>query len=313
MLFHSVHRPLHSSPVPFARCHRYLSRPYVYPLFFMLVLFLLVRWNAVPDPGTTGARFSSDDEIAFEDTKLQVEEGNDGDTNDIVDAEEDEAQTVKATEEGPKRVIQKPPFLEESALGQKTKLRKKGNMVSLIVYMEALCPDTTGFVRRQLLPAWARLGATNRINVTIVPFGKAQCARTEAEEGEDYRCECQHGQTECELNQLMNCAIDLLPDADSFVPLVGCVQGKESVSAAFKSCLAGHSSSDRLWKCAMGREGRHLHALAGNRTAAIGDAFNFVPWVVLDGRRDNDAFYALEENLCKRFNEPQPIQCIKFS
>uniref|UniRef100_A0A183CAJ9 Gamma-interferon inducible lysosomal thiol reductase n=1 Tax=Globodera pallida TaxID=36090 RepID=A0A183CAJ9_GLOPA len=140
---------------------------------------------------------------------------------------------------------EKPPFLEEGEFGHKTTLQKKGNTVHLTVYMEAQCPDTTGFIRRQLLPAWSRLGATNRVNVSIVPFGKARCAQTEAEEGEDYRCECQHGQNECELNQLMNCAIEFLPDADSYVPLIGCVQGKESVSTAFKSCLAGHSSSDR--------------------------------------------------------------------
>uniref|UniRef100_A0A914HFB6 Uncharacterized protein n=1 Tax=Globodera rostochiensis TaxID=31243 RepID=A0A914HFB6_GLORO len=291
----------HHSPVSYARSRRYLSRPYLYPLFFLLVLFLLIRWNSQSNHGNTGARFFDDD-----DTSIAIDGPEDSDDG-------EEVQIVKSTEEGEKRVIQKPPFLEEGEFGRKTTLQKKGNIVHLTVYMEAQCPDTTGFIRRQLLPAWSRLGATNRVNVSIVPFGKARCAQTEAEEGEDYRCECQHGQNECELNQLMNCAIEFLPDADSYVPLIGCVQGKDSVSVAFKSCLAGHSSSDRLWECAMGRRGRHLHARAGNRTAAIGNAFNFVPWVVLDGKRDNDAFYALEENLCKRLNEPKPIQCIKFS
>jgi hypothetical protein len=69
----------------------------------------------------------------------------------------------------------------------------------------------------------------------------------------------------------------------------------------------------RLWKCTIGKRGRLLHAIAGNRTASIGEEFNFVPWVVLDGLRDNDAFYALEENLCKRLNEPKPHPCSKFS
>jgi hypothetical protein len=53
--------------------------------------------------------------------------------------------------------------------------------------------------------------------------------------------------------------------------------------------------------------------LAGNLTAALGDSFNFVPWVLLDGQRDIDAFYALEENLCKKLVEPRPHQCAKFS
>uniref|UniRef100_A0A183CP93 Gamma-interferon inducible lysosomal thiol reductase n=1 Tax=Globodera pallida TaxID=36090 RepID=A0A183CP93_GLOPA len=223
----------HHSPASYARSRRYLSRPYLYPLFFLLVLFLLIRWNAQSNHGNTGARFFDDDDIS-----IAIGGPEDSDV-------EEEVQIVKSTEEGEKRVIQKPPFLEEGEFGHKTTLQKKGNTVYLTVYMEAQCPDTTGFIRRQLLPAWSRLGATNRVNVSIVPFGKARCAQTEAEEGEDYRCECQHGQNECELNQLMNCAIEFLPDADSYVPLIGCVQGKESVSTAFKSCLAGHSSSDR--------------------------------------------------------------------
>jgi hypothetical protein len=127
----------------------------------------------------------------------------------------------------------------------------------------------------------------------------------------------------------MNCAIELSPDPDNFIPLIGCIQGKDNLVSAFKSCLTGHSSSDwsflkdksnikilkcyRLWKCAIGKQGRKLHAIAGNKTSELGEEFNFVPWVVLDGNRENDAFYALEENLCKRMTEPRPHQCSKFS
>uniref|UniRef100_A0A1I8B4M3 Uncharacterized protein n=1 Tax=Meloidogyne hapla TaxID=6305 RepID=A0A1I8B4M3_MELHA len=110
----------------------------------------------------------------------------------------------------------------------------------------------------------------------------------------------------------MNCAIEHLPDPESHIPLIGCVQGKDNLIAAFRSCLNGHSSSDLLWTCSIGKLGRRLHALAGNKTTSIGDSFNFVPWVVLDGQRENDAFYALEENLCKRIEEPIPKQCLKF-
>ncbi|CAK5050032.1 unnamed protein product [Meloidogyne enterolobii] len=185
---------------------------------------------------------------------------------------------------------------------------KKANVVQVTIYMEAQCPDTTGFIRRQLLPSWSRLSSTRRLNVTLVPFGKASCVAEE----DDYKCDCQHGKDECELNQLMNCAIEHLPDPESHIPLIGCVQGKDNLIAAFRSCLNGHSSSDLLWTCSIGKLGRRLHALAGNKTISIGDSFNFVPWVVLDGQRENDAFYALEENLCKRIHDPVPKQCLKF-
>ncbi|KAF7639263.1 hypothetical protein Mgra_00001225, partial [Meloidogyne graminicola] len=186
--------------------------------------------------------------------------------------------------------------------------KKKANIVQIIIYMEAQCPDTTGFIRRQLLPSWSRLGSTKRLNITLVPFGKASCV----EEADDYKCDCQHGKDECELNQLMNCAIEHLPDPENHIPLIGCVQGKDNLIAAFRSCLNGHISSDLLWTCSIGKHGRKLHAIAGNKTNSIGEEFNFVPWIVLNGKRENDAFYALEENLCKRIDEPIPKQCLKF-
>lgn len=60
------------------------------------------------------------------------------------------------------------------------------------------------------------------------------------------------------------------------------------------------------------KRGRLLHALAGEKTQKLGNEFNFVPWVVIDGKRVNDAFYALEENLCKRLDAPKPYQCEHF-
>jgi hypothetical protein len=49
-------------------------------------------------------------------------------------------------------------------------------------------------------------------------------------------------------------------------------------------------------------------AMSGQRTAALGSQFDFVPWVVIDGVRDIDSFYALEDNVCKKL-VPQPVEC----
>uniref|UniRef100_A0A183C2V2 Uncharacterized protein n=1 Tax=Globodera pallida TaxID=36090 RepID=A0A183C2V2_GLOPA len=84
----------HHSPASYARSRRYLSRPYLYPLFFLLVLFLLIRWNAQSNHGNTGARFFDDDDISI---SIGGPEDND---------DEEEVQIVKSTEEGEKRVIQ---------------------------------------------------------------------------------------------------------------------------------------------------------------------------------------------------------------
>jgi len=184
-----------------------------------------------------------------------------------------------------------------------TKTLGNGNTVSIVVYMEAQCPDTTGFIRRNLVPTWKKLGHLNRLNVTVVPFGKASCVPA----GDDFSCECQHGPSECELNSLMNCVIENKVHTRDYIPIIGCIQGQDDLGTAAQQCLA-NENKEWLLQCANSSRGRYLLAMAGKRTEALGTQFNFVPWVVIDGERDIDSFYALEENVCKKLR-PQPVEC----
>ncbi|CAD5212811.1 unnamed protein product [Bursaphelenchus okinawaensis] len=181
-----------------------------------------------------------------------------------------------------------------------------GNTVTLEVYMEAQCPDTSAFIHRQLVPTWAKLGHLQRINVTIVPFGKASCTPN----GEDFSCDCQHGPTECDLNAMMNCAMERLVQPREYVPLIGCIQGSDDVKSAAAKCFSPGADKEWISQCARSKRGRYLLAMAGQRTNLLGPVFNFVPWVIIDGTRDIDSFYALEENVCKRLNSPTPAECL---
>uniref|UniRef100_A0A0K0E625 Gamma interferon inducible lysosomal thiol reductase GILT n=1 Tax=Strongyloides stercoralis TaxID=6248 RepID=A0A0K0E625_STRER len=182
------------------------------------------------------------------------------------------------------------------------------NKVSISIYMEAQCPDTTHFIHKHLLTTWEHLGKTGMIDLKIIPFGKARC------EGfnNDYKCECQHGEVECGLNSLMNCAIHYLKDPNRYVPIIGCVQGKEDLESAINLCVATKEPSlaQSISTCTVGREGRLLLAVAGRKTASLNPGISFVPWVMINHKREIDAFYALEENVCMRLN-PKPKQCTK--
>lgn len=82
---------------------------------------------------------------------------------------------VKSVEDGDSS-LKRVQSLEEKA--KEVVLQKpKGNTVSVTVYMESQCPDTTGFIKRQLVPTFEKLQSAERINFTIVPFGKAHCER----------------------------------------------------------------------------------------------------------------------------------------
>uniref|UniRef100_A0A1I7ZPV3 Gamma interferon inducible lysosomal thiol reductase n=1 Tax=Steinernema glaseri TaxID=37863 RepID=A0A1I7ZPV3_9BILA len=181
-----------------------------------------------------------------------------------------------------------------------------GNNVNLAVYMESQCPDTTRFIHKQLTPTWKLLSSTQRIDLTVVPFGKARCEP----DGDDFKCQCQHGENECLLNQLMNCVIDQFGFPDKYIPVIDCIQGKPNLQIALKHCVDSNSllSSDRMRTCAEGERGRRLLALAGQQTASLHPSLTFVPWITIDGKRVNDALYDLRENLCKRL-DPMPEEC----
>lgn len=53
--------------------------------------------------------------------------------------------------------------------------KKEENEIFLTVYIESQCPDTTYFIKRQLIPTFENLKNIKRVIYTIVPFGKAEC------------------------------------------------------------------------------------------------------------------------------------------
>uniref|UniRef100_A0A0N4ZAU0 Gamma-interferon-inducible lysosomal thiol reductase n=1 Tax=Parastrongyloides trichosuri TaxID=131310 RepID=A0A0N4ZAU0_PARTI len=185
---------------------------------------------------------------------------------------------------------------------------KTGEKILISIYMEAQCPDTTHFIHKHLVTTWNNLGSTGLLNVQIIPFGKARCEAV----GDDFKCECQHGESECDLNSLMNCAMHYIKDPNRYIPLVGCIQGKEDLNSAINQCLKTKepSLSKIISTCSVEKEGRVLLAMAGRRTASLNPGISFVPWVMINHKREIDAFYALEENVCMRLN-PKPKQCIK--
>uniref|UniRef100_A0A915PJB8 Uncharacterized protein n=1 Tax=Setaria digitata TaxID=48799 RepID=A0A915PJB8_9BILA len=178
-------------------------------------------------------------------------------------------------------------------------------LVDLSVYIEAQCPDTSRFIHRQLLPTWQELSVTSRIKIKIVPFGKAKCNPASS----DYSCECQHGPTECELNQLMNCVIEMIRDPNQYVPVISCIQGRRDIRSAGLKCLTKlQISTKSILRCAQGQDGRRLLAEAGAETERLQPPLSFVPWIMINGKRSSDAFYDLKKNLCDVL-DPLPEQC----
>ncbi|CAI2349714.1 unnamed protein product [Caenorhabditis sp. 36 PRJEB53466] len=243
-------------------------RKYIYAALFIIAIFLLYRSLNKPDNNNNGTSVI----------------GRNGDVM-SVEFEPYHPAVPKLSETGP---VEK--------------------MVKLDIYMEAQCPDTSRFFRQQLKKAWDLLGRLNRIELAVIPFGKARCS----ERGNDFECQCQHGPTECEINQLMNCVIDRFGFAHKYLPPVLCMQGKYSLDDAMK-CVQELMPAEfnRMRECASGPRGRRLLALSGQRTAALTPAIDFIPWIVIDGIRNSDALYDLTQNVCEAM-QPMPATCREY-
>jgi interferon, gamma-inducible protein 30 len=150
-----------------------------------------------------------------------------------------------------------------------------------------------------LIPTASIPGMKDIMKVTYVPFGNAKIdldAKTVT---------CQHGDTECFANSYEQCAIDIYPDQDDFLPFVGCVaaiptQFKMSQDSSFEACAesAGldfgviktcHDDPDRAWD---------LQVSNSELTPADHE---YTPWIVVDGELYDNSSHDLQKAVCDAY------------
>ncbi|PAV68408.1 hypothetical protein WR25_09755 [Diploscapter pachys] len=105
----------------------------------------------------------------------------------------------------------------------------KLNSVNLEIYMESQCPDTSRFMHKQMMPAWEKLSHTGRIDLTIIPFGKARCV----EKGGDYEMrECTESPRGRKLLALSGSRTASLKPAVNFIPWI-MIDGERNTDAIY--------------------------------------------------------------------------------
>lgn len=190
---------------------------------------------------------------------------------------------------------------------QEYKRGNRGNAIKVSVYFGSLCGESSFFLEDQLQPVWNDLSEFDRIKVEMVPFGRGECVPQKG----DYRCVCQHGPEECDLNQLMNCAMRYMGSPKKYMPLLFCIQGKTDLEDAEDECLTPMltpSLREQLIECASGKEGRRLLKAAADKTAQVKPEIQFIPWVVLDGKPSLYAQRILLRMICQKL-DPLPDVC----
>ncbi len=77
-----------------------------------------------------------------------------------------------------------------------------------------------------------------------------------------------------------------------------------------EECLGAAALNSKSYiDCANGKKGRKLHADAGELTKALNPAMYFVPWIIIDGKREERAFGNLKEVVCSKYKGPKPEAC----
>ncbi|KAH8377420.1 hypothetical protein KR093_005404, partial [Drosophila rubida] len=202
--------------------------------------------------------------------------------------------------------------------------------VLVMVFYEALCPDSKYFITKQLLPAFKV--AAPIMEVQLVPYGKAHTATDS--EGK-YTFECQHGLTECQANTYHACAAEIIDDPLIRLEVVTCMirdnrhpkEAMQKVVLKNLFCIQFYNSFrfvlqcakqynvdniDLIQKCFDSSHGSELMKLNGDATNALRPAVTFIPTITLDGSQGRQASILkdLLSEVCKAAGNTEQTQKI---
>ncbi|UMM17468.1 hypothetical protein L5515_014000 [Caenorhabditis briggsae] len=191
--------------------------------------------------------------------------------------------------------------------------RAKTPPINIEFFGESLCPDTTRYFRNHIMPVWTALQASSLVNVTYHPFGLAECRRKDGV----VRCTCQHGPAECQLNMLQACVISALEFPQLYLPIVNCMQGKSQFAFAIDDCIVNFRprpdlDENFMTRCAQSQLGAKLMMQHGYRQREVAPELDWVPWILVNGRRSQAAENQLKTIICS-FPEPSRYQYCKTS
>ncbi|KAH8263576.1 hypothetical protein KR044_010851, partial [Drosophila immigrans] len=182
--------------------------------------------------------------------------------------------------------------------------------VLVMVFYEALCPDSKYFITKQLLPAFKV--AAPIMEVQLVPYGKAHTA---TDSDGKYTFECQHGLTECQANTYHACAAEIIEDPLTRLEVVTCmIRDNRHPKEAMQKCAKQHNvdNLDLIQKCYDSSHGSELMKLNGDATHALRPAVTFIPTITLDGSQGRQASILkdLLSEVCKVAGKTEQTQKI---
>uniref|UniRef100_A0A1I7U1C7 Gamma-interferon inducible lysosomal thiol reductase n=1 Tax=Caenorhabditis tropicalis TaxID=1561998 RepID=A0A1I7U1C7_9PELO len=160
------------------------------------------------------------------------------------------------------------------------------------VFGIARCPDTSKFVKNQLVPFYEQFNANFstdfKLDFHSVPTGGSEVNGR-------YVNKCLHGAVECALNKLQMCARKHIEN--DWMAVAGCVQGLKAYSEGVK-CLPDTQEGQKVKQCAESEEGEYLLNDENSYRYNVAPGSSWLPWIQVNGVRNRDAEFHLKKVVC---------------
>jgi len=144
------------------------------------------------------------------------------------------------------------------------------------------------------------------MNVSIVPYGNAHMSQS----GGVWKFTCQHGQRECDGNQIMTCGIGLQSfDFSKYFPFIACLERSGDPTGRAQAC-ATQTKQDwtAIQTCTKNKQGNDWQHDMGARTEAV-PGRNYVPWVTINGAHSKAAESNCLSAVCNAYKGTKPPGC----
>lgn len=182
--------------------------------------------------------------------------------------------------------------------------------VNVSLYYEALCGGCRQVLMSQYFPTYNKLKDTGILNINLYPYGNANEYWT----GYKWQFRCQHGSSECLVNTLETCALNILPVAQR-IPFVQCMETTPYINYGPSCAQRVGADWNRLNQCYLGTEGNNLEHQVALKTAALNPRHQYVPWVTVNGVHTNDIQNRVTFNMlsyvCSLYTGVKPAACTK--
>ncbi|XP_063849997.1 gamma-interferon-inducible lysosomal thiol reductase-like isoform X2 [Scylla paramamosain] len=179
--------------------------------------------------------------------------------------------------------------------------------MNVVVYYEALCPDSRYFVLKQLKPTYGKLRSI--MSVSFVPYGKAQTTEKEGK----YTFTCQHGPVECRANTVHACVTNAIRDEEKQLDIVSCmIERNEQPMKVGQKCVEKFGEEwSKVAQCVESDKGASILKHMGDMTHSLRPKVSFIPTVEIDGSlsEQSQILQDIHKVLCRRYKGPKPPSC----